>query len=348
MGRLVSVILLLSACSDNGGISELDCAGADAGDPRCQVAQPPVLGGPGDTTPPPPDTVSSNAVIYRVATDTGDRQVVSDNNTGAGPPFKVPFGMVYDTMRSELVVIGESKPTPRVLAVDPETGDRRIITGAGQGTGPELEGPVSIAIDAATDQVFVLDRVRVMLVRVDLATGDRRMVSDNDTGDGPSLHPPSALAIDGSGGRAFVGRGGSRSILVVDLNNGDRVEISGEQRGTGPELRNVLALAHDPARNRLLVIMRDAVDMLAIDLATGDRTVVTTLPLLHGISIDGDQAVITTRSAVYLLDLLTGIRTLISSNDSAGSGPDFREVWAGSFDPLSNDVFVVDSGGGGP
>ncbi|MHC4550142.1 MAG: NHL repeat-containing protein [Planctomycetota bacterium] len=345
---LLLVLLLAAACGGVEGAAamQLDCDGADAGNPACQTT-PSGDGSGGGTRA---DEPAAGAVVFAVDLATGDREVVSANDIGDGPPYSLPFGLDFDTAGDRLLVLDESQPEPKILAVNQVTGDRSILTGMGTGTGPELGSPITVVADSPNGRAYVLDRDTEKLLRVDLATGDRRVVSDAATGDGPRLSPLASLAVDAAAGLAYVGRGGSAGIISVDLATGDRSVVSDSATGTGPDLSNVIALAHDASRDRLLAVLRDRDFILAVDLATGDRTVVTTgLVDPHHISIDAaaDRALITTGDALHLMDLATGDRRLLS-DENTGAGQEFKEAWGGVFDPFGNQVFVVDTGSGGP
>lgn len=340
MWRLLPVLALLAACGDGGTV--LDCDGADAGNPLCQVIPPPGGGGPE-----PPD---EEGAVLRLTLSTGDRRVVSDNGTGDGPSFQVPFGGAHDAGRGRLLVIDKNVPRPRVLAVDLASQDRTVLSDENAGTGPEFGEPVAVAVDG--DRALVLDRGAFALLAVDLASGDRSVVSDGATGAGPLFGQLGALALDA--GRAFVGQRNGAGILVVDLATGDRVVLSDDDTGTGPEFEDIHSLALDPARNRLLVLERNRDIVLAVDLTTGNRTQIVgagpalAFPLCVVVDPVLDRALITTNLSVYSVDLPTGDRTLVSG-DLRGTGPRFKAAWAAVFDASdARYALIVDSGGSTP
>jgi hypothetical protein len=341
MWRLLPVLVFLAACGDGGTVA-LDCDGADASDPRCQVVPPPGGGGPE-----PPD---EEGAVLHVTLGNGDRRVVSDNATGDGPSFQVPFGGSHDVARGRLLVIDKNASRPRVLAVDLASRDRTVLSDENTGTGPDLEEPVAVAVDG--DRALVLDRGAFALLAVDLASGDRSVVSNGATGAGPLFGQLGALALDA--GRAFVGQRNGAGIVVVDLATGDRAVLSDDDVGTGPDLEDIHSLALDPPRNRLLVLHRNRDIVLAVDLSTGNRTqIIGTGPALVGplcVVVDPvlDRALITTKFSVYSVDLPTGDRTLVSG-DLRGTGPRLKAAWAAVFD-ASDTAFalIVDSGGSTP
>ncbi len=343
MWRLLPLLVFLAACGDGGTV--LDCDGADAGDPRCQVVPPPGGGG----GPGPPD---EEGQVLRLTLGNGDRRVVSDNATGDGPSFQVPFGGAQDAARGRLLVLDKNPSRPRVLAVDLASRDRTVLSDEDTGAGPEIEEPVAVAVDG--DRALVLDRGAFALLAVDLASGDRSVVSDDATGAGPLFSQLGALALDQSAGRAFVGQRNGAGIVVVDLATGDRAVLSDDNVGTGPELENIHSLALDPPRNRLLVLQRNRDIVLAVDLATGNRTQIVgagpalAFPLCVVVDPVLDRALITTNLAVYSMDLPTGDRTLVSG-DTAGTGPRFKAAWAAVFDASdAGYALIVDSGGSTP
>lgn len=86
--------------------------------------------------------------VVRVDPVTGDRTIVSDAGTGAGPFFGFLAGIAVEA-DGDLVVTDQTLQA--VLRVDPITGDRTIVSGAGTGAGPAYASPVGIAIKASGD-----------------------------------------------------------------------------------------------------------------------------------------------------------------------------------------------------
>jgi len=109
------------------------------------------------------------SAVVRVDPVTGDRTIVSDAGTGAGPALNYPPGIAVEAS-GDLVVIESSLNA--VLRVDPVTGDRTIVSDAGTGAGPAFLSPVGIAV-VATGDLVVTDPTLNVVLRVDPITGDR-------------------------------------------------------------------------------------------------------------------------------------------------------------------------------
>lgn len=192
---------------------------------------------------------------------TGDRTVISDHDHGAGPALSQPAGMAWSG--GEIAVVDGT----RVLFVDPDTGTRRLGSGAGVGAGDELGGAVSIAVEGSVG--WVVDSAADAIVEIDLATGDRRVVSSDLIGAGPEYAVPNDLhLLDPS--TAWVTDNGLDAVLRVDLTTGDRTVWSGEGVGTGPAYRWPRGVAEGPD-GTVLVVDSELGAFFVVDEA-GNRT----------------------------------------------------------------------------
>jgi len=135
--------------------------------------------------------VFGRSAVLRVDPRTGDRSVVSScgdflcNATiGQGPPFGQPIShSIAVEANGHLVVATDAvtgqlfpPPDPKVLRVDPRTGDRSIVSGVTIGRGSALQSAHSIALEA-DGHVVVVDGLLLAVIRVDPTTGDRTLVS---------------------------------------------------------------------------------------------------------------------------------------------------------------------------
>ena len=122
-----------------------------------------------------------------------------------------------------------------MLRVDPNNGNRTIISDATQGMGPPLLGPIGVAV-AADGSLLITDvgltlRPAPAVLRVDPSSGDRTVVSgciDRDctaiVGDGPPLSLPGGIAIKADGS-LIVADVILKAVLRVDPLNGNRTGI---------------------------------------------------------------------------------------------------------------------------
>ncbi len=178
-----------------------------------------------------------------------------------------------------------------VVLVDPETGDRTLLSGADRGRGQQFVFPVGIAVEPA-GTLAVVDALSAAIIRVDPATGNRTLISGfpsgfragqpgAERGEGPTFVFPRDIVVDETedGYTLVVVDAAEEMVIRVHPETGDRTLISGDnnftdvKRGEGPivfpfgvavEADGSVVVA-DP---RLNAVFR-------ADLATGDRTVVS-------------------------------------------------------------------------
>jgi hypothetical protein len=113
--------------------------------------------------------------IFRVDLLSGDRSILSDANHGDGPNFTLPTGIAVDR-DGTLIVTNAGLETGKgaaVMAVDPVTGDRKIISDEQRGSGPSLFNP-ELGIVGPMGNVALRDFGAVWAV--DKATGDRSVL----------------------------------------------------------------------------------------------------------------------------------------------------------------------------
>jgi hypothetical protein len=69
----------------------------------------------------------------------GDRTVISDDSLGTGPNLVNPLASAYDPFGPRVLVADNAQiGGAALLAVDPATGDRTVLSGPGVGVGPAL------------------------------------------------------------------------------------------------------------------------------------------------------------------------------------------------------------------
>lgn len=164
--------------------------------------------------------------VIRVDPLTGDREIISDDTTS-------PFNTIRSiaVVDSDILVvegIGNSSlrpgtaEDPKVLRIDPETGDRKILSDTMTGIGPPFSAPQSIAVEAEGTLVIV-DSGLIAVMRVHPETGDREIISDRDRGIGPDFIAPVAIAVEADGTLVVVD--GLNTLVRVDPVTGDRTII---------------------------------------------------------------------------------------------------------------------------
>lgn len=184
-----------------------------------------------------------------------------------------------------------------IIAVDPETRDRVIVSTFNRGLGPSLVSPIGIAVDRA-GQILVAGRAT--LYRVDPETGNRTYLSNPDVGSGPRFMDLIGVAVE-LDGAVIVSDAGRGAIVEVDPATGDRTIVSAAaqaplcrgtkipfpcctgmrtgagcdpQVGSGPDFRAPFGLAVEPDGD-ILVTDLALLAVLRVDRATGDREIVS-------------------------------------------------------------------------
>jgi sugar lactone lactonase YvrE len=245
-----------------------------------------------------------------------------------------------------------------VFRIDPNTGDRTVLTGMNVGSGPSLLQVRGVAIDR-WGQIYVTDAdsTRRRVVRIDPISGSRTLVSGMDRGTGPNLVAPFALAFDAEGELYLSDIStGLDAIFHIDIRTGDRTIVSSSAMGTGPVFGNPTTLAFD-ASDSLLVGDQVLDGVFSVDVGSGNRTIVSAqergtgppiaTPLGMAFAPDGMIYVATisgglssSSSSVVEVNPATGNRLTVSSS-SVGSGPELAGI-RGIATGAAQNLFVVD------
>ncbi|MCG8434721.1 MAG: PKD domain-containing protein, partial [Gammaproteobacteria bacterium] len=321
--------------------------------------------------------------VIAVDLETGDRNIISDDSHN-GPTLNNLRSVAVDGDRA-LITDRDADGFATVIAVDLKEGGtqgtRTLISGNGEGDGPEFGVPRGIVLDG--ERALVTDTAWDLVFAVDLregeTQGDREVISNEhipDDGDipqvgqGPGFAYP--LDITMADGNILVADLELNAVVAVSR-EGDRSEFAHGGRGAGPSFTNPRSVVVDATGEKAYVLddFWDAV--FEVDLTTGNRTVLSDYDLNN----DGDpddhvgdgpgfgspkRITLDNRNnpralvvdydmqAVIAVDLDTGNRTVISDdNDSATDPVNPVEVGTGLgfFNPISvvaggNQAFVSD------
>jgi hypothetical protein len=278
---------------------------------------------------------------------------LTNNLSPAGiPNLDSPEDMAFDLNRNVVTAdAGTSTGVSQVVRVDRNTGVRTLISGAGLGSGPALNGPYSIAVEG-TGNILVLDFNAAItasrLLRITPA-GARSVLSSNAVGAGPAL---------GVSDRVRVLNGGR--VLSVDAVTGNRTLISGGGVGVGPAFTSTTSVTTDATGGSLMVLDQTfggTGALIRVNLATGNRTEVFSNGLQTGTwnfdmpydvvrnGCDNSFYVLHTGATGVLGNVLringaTGARTLFATY-TASSPPS-------NYSLLMRPLILVPGGGGGP
>ncbi len=240
---------------------------------------------------------------------------ISGNGAGAGPAFGEPTRL-FAASDDELLAFDDA--TGAIVAVDPTTGDRTTVSGAGVGEGPSLTDLIGVEPGGP-----LLARASDGIVRVERPSGDRTLVFEGVVGAGPALDWSRLLAADT---RFLFGKSGS-SLLVIDAATGDRV--------AAPEAAVPVAVADrlEPDGRRVVLSILEPsaqASVLRIDFATGAADTLSgpdagSGPLwanANDVEVGADGIYVLDADAVLRVDPETGERSIVS-DPLTGSGESF-------------------------
>jgi|GEM_PF-1167011 len=212
---------------------------------------------------------SSTPSVVAIDLENGNRQIISDPDTGDGISITLPTEIQVDGVEQRAFVFDNDPGW--LVQVDLVNGNREVISSVLHGSGATVGHAGAMALDLAGNRIALLDSWSNNLITVDLDTGDREIISGPDNGTGPNFDSPNGLALDIANGRAFVSNYGNGSITQVDLANGNRTTLVASVDGGSIDEQSPDDLAFDPNGNRLLVGTSDG-NLVAIDLEDNSQS----------------------------------------------------------------------------
>jgi hypothetical protein len=119
---------------------------------------------------------STQDALFYVDIDTetagaGNRSLLSDQSTGAGPSFGRPIAVGWDPGLEQALVIDADLAA--LIGVDVTSGDRAVLSSADVGQGPPMRAPTAVVWDPTSTRVLVLDAQLRAVLAVDPVTGER-------------------------------------------------------------------------------------------------------------------------------------------------------------------------------
>jgi len=223
------------------------------------------------------DDLSGSDVVVLIDHITGDRTIISDDNTGSGPDLISPRDIVVATDGNFVVIDNDRSGSGAVVLINQITGNRTIISDNNTGSGPGFINPNGIAVTGDGD--FVVTETRLgAVVHVDRNTGDRTILSDENTGSGPILFTLNSIAMT-TDGDFVVTDNSLQGVMHIDHITGDRTILSDESTGSGPDFGAPTDIA--VTTNGDIVVIDQAPTMgsygaiVLVDQITGDRTIIS-------------------------------------------------------------------------
>jgi streptogramin lyase len=262
----------------------------------------------------------------------------------------IPVAQAAPILPGDLLVADQGGA---IFRVDLSTGNREIISSSDVGSGPEFVSPIDLAVDSS-GAIVVSDGNAHTVFRVDPSNGDRVALSSSSVGSGPSLQPH---GIATHGDRILVTGYHEEAVFEVNPATGERTIISAESTGTGPI--DAMGFITAGGSTQPWYVTTGAQEILRIDPNTGDRVLISSTTTGSGpamttlydlfLSPAGDLfitdgAVSGGLPAIMQVDLDTGDRTVVSSND-IGLGPAFDRPQSVVAAP-DGSLLVADGGAG--
>jgi len=295
--------------------------------------------------------------VLAIDLDSGERSVLSSAGVGNGPDLPRPSWIEFDAARDRILVFGVvSGQGQTLVAIDPVSGDRAIVSHPATANGPAITSPTGTAIDGTNDRLLVSDRVADALIAIDLASGERSIMSGPSRGNGPDLDDPLELTVDPVRGVAFVPR--SRpdiALLAVDLASGDRALAAAATMALPGFSWSAQEMLTDPIDGRLVTLSFTGL-MTSFDPDSGDHVVLSdgaalppqgtgpVLQIARGLAFDAarERLLVTDedRDQLLAVNRVTGDRSVVSGS-SVGSGPPIKFAIpnALALDPVRRHLF---------
>lgn len=264
-----------------------------------------------------------------------------------------PIASTLDTTINRLLLIDSRLNA--LLAVDPVTGNRTLISNNTYGSGVDFISLRSVAYDAINNRALIVDRTPARLLAVDLSNGDRSILSDDSNGGGTQdFGRPEAVVMNEDAGQALVVDSSLRGIIAVELDNGDRTALSSPSIGTGTNLSSsARAFTFDASNNTAYVL--DYLAIRSVDLSTGNRDLFydansggdpnfSSLATSLALNVDNNRLLVADSFQRMLLgiDLSTQLPAILSDDDN-GSGISFAPYTV-TMDPDNSRALTLDAG----
>lgn len=207
--------------------------------------------------------------VVEVNPNTGVRTLVSGLSSlssppkGSGPALVWPLSVAVEAS-GDILVVGQNPTTyaPRILQINPTTGDRTVLSGNGVGAGPTLTSYAPAEVTNIGGVIYLANGGQLM--SVDPANGNRTLISGGSRGAGPSIVWPLSIAsgstpntlmvLDEQQPSAVPGRPFG-ALISVDLATGDRTVFStnGAPNG-GQQFEGPYDMVYDGCQNVYYVL----------------------------------------------------------------------------------------------
>jgi DNA-binding beta-propeller fold protein YncE len=295
--------------------------------------------------------------LFGVDLQTEARTVLLGEAIGSGYELRYPNELVLDPEARRVLVYDDASEAAALVAIDPETSARSVISSDTVGEGPLPEDVWALALDSSGPDgpgqpgrqrvlaAGLLDEETIGIFAVDLATGDRTVLSGGSVGAGPALGVIKAVLVDEARNRVLAGM--ISGLMAVDLDTGDRTLLSSEVGwiellALEPECDRVL-FGTNSRRSGLfaLELETDQVSLIADSATCPDKFLLTDLSFYDAASgrVVLDHYLPRWRK---LVDTRSGTCTEEGSFVPGEDYPPYGYLHAAVFDPATRLLLLVD------
>ncbi len=261
-------------------------------------------------------TSRSTRKIWRLTPSLEKAEVVTDGGFEGDAALTAPRGLA---LLEDGRILTSDWQAGTIVAVEPQSGERTYVSGAGRGTGPELVNPDSIALLDA-DTLIVESAGEQCFYSVSISSGDRAVVSDAATGSGPVPLSVFDMETDQFGEVMLTDRD-MPAVFSLDPETGSRYPLLNGSYGTGPKILRPASIGF--SNDTLYAADFQAGALYSIDAATGNRALVSEAEAGSGLAaghasdlaLTGGYAYIAGRADARIIqvDLATGSRAVAAA-----------------------------------
>jgi uncharacterized protein YjiK len=294
------------------------------------------------------------AAIFVVDLNTGNRTILTDNNTEPGFYLSWYATLDYDVINHQLYTISDSA----LIKIDVATGNMSITADEITGEGERIDDYSLLTVDPAANKAFISNIFNPSrYLSIDLTTGDRTTIADSTVGDGPKLNRTTDMVLNSDRTALLVfGESSDGSKLIqVDITTGERSIISDKNTNTGAVFEFVQGIIADNTGERLWLSDFGAEQIIAVDLDSGNSQALPEpnpeLPLRDPSGLLMDSAnkrlLVVDNDTLYSVDVSTtqtSGQLVILSDKTKGAGPNLKNVYRLVWDEQHNRVFAISGG----
>jgi len=287
---------------------------------------------------------SGRQSLLSVDNSSGERAIISDNNTDNVNPIINPAGLIIHGDRGFIT----DRQNRLILSVDLESGARTVFSGPGQpnASNPFIS-PTKMVLDAAHSRLLVLDNRRV--IAVSIADGARSVLSSRSIpADNLGFEWLTDITLDIKNNQAFILDSTLQRIIAVDLESGERTYYAGGAPNGFPALYEPRSIAFDREANKAVVgadhfYSESTASLKKIDLATGAREEMSSTDVdAKDLLFAEKKLYMLTSQRLSELNTATGAEMIISSNDTH-DGDRLVSSQALALDIANGRAYVTDS-----